>query len=204
MNYHIYHQAYQFEFTFNFVNTVGDLQTVILQALNISKDDLLFILHNDKILGKDYLFTQDLSQAELFDIDLFVVTDYYRVSQGTKATYNQWLLSQITNTDLIVANQQLLFYNTHNNLSTPNLNFFTNNNTTSTSNINSSPDSTTPSHTSSNNNGSAATRRPANTRPTNRPIFSRPTNSGSAGFSGARPTNSGSAGFSGARHANSG
>jgi hypothetical protein len=210
MNYHIYHEAYQFDFTFNFVNTVGDLQTVILQALNIPKNDLLFILHNDKILGKDYLFAQDLSQAELFDINLFVVTDYYHVGQGTRDAYNQWLLSQITNTDLIIANQQLLFYNTHHNLSTPNLNFFTSTGTTngtsttgSTSNTSRRPTSNqSPSSSSSpaNNTGSTGSSRPAGSGlSSSRPGLSRPAGSGlsssrpaGSGLSSSRPAGSGS------------
>ena len=125
MNYNIYHESNQFDYSFNFVNTVGELQTVILQALNIPKSDLLFLMHDDKILGKDYPFTDNLAEKNLFDIHIFVVCDYYRVAEGTKQAYNQWLTTQINNTDLIVANQQLLLYNTNNNLSTPNLNFFT-------------------------------------------------------------------------------
>jgi hypothetical protein len=130
MNYHIYHDSNQFEFTFNFVNTVGDLQTVILQALNIPKSNLLFLMYNDKILGKDYPFTDNLVDKELFDISIFVVPDYYQAGEGTKVAYDQWLHAQISSTDLITANQQLLFYNTNNNLATPNLNFFTESNVT--------------------------------------------------------------------------
>lgn len=126
MNYHLYYLGNQFEFTFNFINTVGDLQTVILQALNIQKSKLLFLSHGDKILGKDYLFTDNLADKELFDINIFVVPDYYEVEDGTKRIYNEWLNNQIVNSDLITANQQLLLFNTNNNLTSPNLHFFTN------------------------------------------------------------------------------
>jgi len=125
MNYSIYHGGHEFQFTFNYINTVGDLQTVILQALNIQKDKLLFIIHKDKILGKDYPFSDNLAEKELFDLNLFVVLDPYQVEDGTKETYNSWLNEKIVDNNLISANQQLLYFNTRNQLNSPNLNFFT-------------------------------------------------------------------------------
>ena len=91
MNYRIYHEGNEFRFTFNCLNTVGDLQTTIIQTLNIARDQLLYISHNNNILGLEYEFNENLLERDLYDLDLFVVMDYYRVANGSKNIYQSWL-----------------------------------------------------------------------------------------------------------------
>ena len=124
MNYKIYHDNHEFSYTFNYINTVGDLQTIILQTLNIPKKKLLYIIYQSKFLGIDYSFNDNLIEKELYDIKLLLVIDNYEIDIGTKNLYSSWLRSKLTSNDIIDVNQQLLYFNTHNDRATNNLDFF--------------------------------------------------------------------------------
>ena len=127
MNYKIYHEGNEYQFTFNYLTTVGDLQTIIIQTLNLNRNQLLQICHNTNILGLEYEFGENLLERDLYDLDLFVVMDYYQRAPGTKNIFQSWLEQQTEAQDLIVANSQLMYFNTLNNSQSYNLNFFTDN-----------------------------------------------------------------------------
>ena len=71
MNYKIYHEGNEYQFTFNYLTTVGDLQTIIIQTLNLNRNQLLQICHNTNILGLEYEFGENLLERDLYDLDLF-------------------------------------------------------------------------------------------------------------------------------------
>lgn len=140
MDFHIYHEGHEYKFKYDHITTVGDLQMMILQSLNIRKEKLLCIMHQNKILGEEpYLFTDDLQEKNLVNSRLFVIMDYFEVEGGTKETYNTWLESQIQHNDAVTNNLQLMYFNTLNSLPSGNLQFFTSSmNTQSTNNTTSS------------------------------------------------------------------
>jgi len=163
MNYKIYHDNHEFLYTFNFITTVGDLQTIILQTLNIPKKKLLYILYQGKTLGTDYPFDNILIDKDLYDITLLIIVDHFEIETGTKQLYATWLRSKLLHNDIMEANQQLLYFNTHNDQNTTNLDFFTtpqtrsdlqsrNTNRTPLSRLFSSPPSTHHSHITNENN----------------------------------------------------
>jgi hypothetical protein len=125
MEYTVYCDGQEYRFQFNYIETVGDLQTVIIQSFDLDLDKILHINTGDsKVLGVDYTFDKNLVEQNLYNTTLFVVSDYHENGTGTKQLYKVWLRSRIENTDLMEMNRQLLNYYTLNNQTAPNASFF--------------------------------------------------------------------------------
>ena len=124
MNYTIYYESHILPMTYNFINTIGDLQSIIINTINIPKESVLFISHDTNILGIQYPFTSNILQHQLYDVNLYVIMDYFNADNGTKNIYLNWLESQIDHNRVIESSRQLLYYDVLNSNFNNNLSFF--------------------------------------------------------------------------------
>jgi hypothetical protein len=126
MNYTIYLNGEKRQETFNYIEKVGDLQSIILEKLKLKRRNVLCILHDSLVLGTDYLFESSILEHNLFEVTLHIVIDPEDQSVGTKTLYHDWLKEVQKPDQLIEAHRQIMYDNILNdNWSSTAVNFMT-------------------------------------------------------------------------------
>jgi hypothetical protein len=124
MNYTVYFNGVGKQFTFNYLEKVGDLQSIIIESYRIKKEKLLYILWDTKILGIDIRFQDSLIFKNLFNATLFVVIDSDNQAGGSKEEYLTWLEEVSDPNQIIESHRQIMYHNIlHNTWSSTSLNF---------------------------------------------------------------------------------
>jgi len=115
MNYKVYYNGVGKNLTFNYLEKVGDLQSILLESYRIKKENLLYILWDTKILGIDISFRDSLISKNLFNVTLFIVIDSDNQAVGSKDKYIKWLEEVSDPNQIIDSHRQIMYHNILNN-----------------------------------------------------------------------------------------